>query len=223
MSTTVYSLPFPPNYLIHALFALSFIYLFFILKVLLVSLDVWLYHLVKTSVEEQRSGRTLAIYSGIACAALCFTMLRAFLFYQVSLSSSEQLHDRMTLAILKAPVLFFDTNPAGRILNRFSKDVGCMDESLPTFFFNSIQFGLLSIAVTLLPALLNPWLFLAVVPAVISFVYIVKYYLKSSRELKRLESICRSPVFSHISETLNGLDTIRSRKRQKDFIQQFYR
>ena len=220
---TVYSLPFPPNYLLPALFALSFIYLFFILKVLLVSLDVWLSHLVKTSVEEQRSGRTLAFYSGIVCAALCFAMLRAFLFYQVSLSSSEQLHDRMTLAILKAPVLFFDTNPVGRILNRFSKDVGCMDENLPTFFLTSIQLVLFTIATTLLPALLNPWLFLAVVPAVISFVYIVKYYLKSSRELKRLESICRSPVFSHISETLNGLDTIRSRKRQKDFIQQFYR
>ena len=192
-------------------------------KGVLVSLDVWLSHLVKKSEEEQRSQTTLATYSAIVCAALCFAMLRAFLFYQVSLSSSEQLHDRMTLAILKAPVLFFDTNPVGRILNRFSKDVGCMDEVLPTFFLTSIQYVSFSIVATLLPALLNPWLFLAVVPAVISFVYIVKYYLKSSRELKRLESICRSPVFSHISETLNGLDTIRSRRRQKDFIQQFYR
>ena len=197
--------------------------LFFMLKGLLVTLDVWLSHLVKTPLEEQRSQTTLATYSGIVCAALCLAMLRAFLFYQVSLSSSEQLHDRMTLAILKAPVLFFDTNPVGRILNRFSKDVGCMDEILPTFFLMFIQMGSFTIAATLLPALLNPWLFLAVVPVVISFIYIVKYYLKSSRELKRLESICRSPVFSHISETLNGLDTIRSRRRQKDFIHQFYR
>ena len=189
----------------------------------MVSLDVWLSHIVQTSTEEQRSGKNTAIYAGMVSAVLVFAMLRAFLFYYVSLRSSEQLHDRMTLSILKAPVLFIDTNPVGRILNRFSKDVGSMDEVLPNFFLNSIQLVLYATSATLLPALLNPWVFLAVVPVVISFVCIVKYYLKSSRELKRLESICRSPVFSHISETLNGLDTIRSRKRQKNFIQQFYR
>ncbi|CAH3039471.1 unnamed protein product [Pocillopora meandrina] len=52
--------------------------------------------------------------------------------------------------------------------------------------------------------------------------YFARFYLKSSRELKRLESICRSPVFSHISETLDGLDTIRTRGRQREFIDKFY-
>ena len=189
----------------------------------LVSVDVWLSHMVKESKEEQRSSTNLVIYTMMSGIALTFTMLQAFLFYYVSLRSTERLHDRMTLAILKAPVLLFDTNPAGRILNRFSKDVGSMDEVLPRFFLTGIQVILSTITSILLPSVMNFWLFLAVVPVAVAYVYVGKYYLKSSRELKRLESICRSPVLSHISETMNGLVTIRSRRRQEDFIQQLYR
>ena len=192
-------------------------------QVLLVSLDVWLSNLVNKSREEQWSEMNLVIYVVMLGTTLFLCLLRAFLFYHVSLRSSEQLHDQMTLAILKAPMLFFDTNPLGRILNRFSKDVGSMDEIVPHFFLSAIQFVLFTISAIILPSLLNPWILLVVAPLVISCIYIVKYYLISTRELKRLESIYRSPVFSHISETLNGLDSIRSRRRQEDFIHEFYR
>ena len=198
-------------------------YFLFISQGSLVSVDVWLSHMVKESKEEQRSSTNLVIYTMMSGIALTFTMLQAFLFYYVSLRSTERLHDRMTLAILKAPVLLFDTNPAGRILNRFSKDVGSMDEVLPRFFLTGIQVILSTITSILLPSVMNFWLFLAVVPVAVAYVYVGKYYLKSSRELKRLESICRSPVLSHIAETMNGLVTIRSRRRQEDFIQQLYR
>ena len=195
----------------------------FISQVLLVSVDVWLSHMVRESREEQKNEMNLVIYGGILGSAVFFCLLRAFLFYHVSLRSSEQLHDRMTVAILKAPVLFFDTNPLGRILNRFSKDVGSMDEVLPTFFLAAIEFLLFTIFATFLPALLNPWILLFIAPFTIGCIYIVRYYLISTRELKRLESIYCSPVYSHISETLNGLDSIRSRRRQEDFILEFYR
>ena len=75
----------------------------------------------------------------------------------------------------------------------------------------------------LLPTVTNPWLLLTVVPMTVLFLYITRYYLKTSREFKRLESINRSPVFSHISESIDGLDAIRTRGRQIDFVEQFYR
>ena len=113
-------------------------------------------------------------------------------------------------------------NPVGRILNRFSKDVGCLDELLPKTFLEAIQYVLLVFAALIVPTVTNPWLLFVVVPLTVLVVYICRYYLKTSRELKRLESIYRSPVFSHFSETLHGLDTIRTRGGERDLIEQFY-
>ena len=140
-----------------------------------------------------------------------------------STRSSERLHDKMVFAVLHAPVFFFDSNPVGRILNRFSRDIGCMDEVLPKTFLQSVQLFLLLFTSILLPTISNLWVLLAVVPIAVSAGLFSRYYLKTSRELQRLESICRSPVYSHISETLDGLDTIRTRKREEDFVARFHR
>ena len=74
-----------------------------------------------------------------------------------------------------------------------------------------------------MPTFTNFWVLLIVVPLTVIAVYISMYSLKTSRQLKRLESINRSPVFSHVSETLNGLETIRTRRRQRDFVEDLYR
>ena len=190
---------------------------------MIVAPDVWLSLLTKKSPTDQEDNETLTIYACLVGASLIFAVTRAYAFFQVSLRCSERLHDKMVLAILQAPVLFFDSNPVGRILNRFSKDVGCLDELLPKTFLVSIQWVLFLFASVIVPTVTNPWLLFLVTPLIVLVLYISKYYLKTARELKRLESICRSPVFSHFSETLNGLDTIRTRGRQRDFVDQFYR
>ena len=98
-----------------------------------------------------------------------------------------------------------------------------MDEVLPKAFLFAIQLVLAMLSSILVPTVANPWLLFVAVPMAIAVVYISQYYLKTSRQLKRLESINRSPVFSHISDTIDGLETIRTRARQKDFEEQFYR
>ncbi|XP_020607729.1 multidrug resistance-associated protein 4-like, partial [Orbicella faveolata] len=195
----------------------------FITQAMMVAPDVWLSSLTKKLPEDQEDNTNLTIYACLVSGSLIFAIIRAYGFLLVSLRCSERLHDKMVLAILQAPVHFFDSNPVGRILNRFSKDVGCLDELLPKTFLVSIQRVLLVLASIIVPTVTNPWLLFLVVPLIVLVLYISKYYLKTSRELKRLESICRSPVFSHFSETLNGLDTIRTRGRQRDFVDQFYR
>ena len=174
-------------------------------------------------ISEQQSSSTLAVYAGLVSGAITLAVIRALIYFGVSLRSSENLHNKLVTCLLKAPVLFFDTNPAGRILNRCSKDIGCMDEVLPKTFLSAIQYLLFVFTAMLLPLFTNFWLSVVSLPILVIFLYLGWYYLKSSRDLKRLESICRSPVFSHFSETMTGLDTIRSRKRERDFIEQFYR
>ena len=129
----------------------------------------------------------------------------------------------MVVAILQAPVLFFDSNPVGRILNRFSNDIGCVDELLPKTFLAAMQRLLEISALILVTAATNVWLVFLVVPISVLVVFLSNYYLKTARELKRLESISRSPVLAHFSETLIGLDTIRTRGRQTDFVDTLYR
>ena len=189
----------------------------------MVSPDVWLSNLSKKTSEYQQQETTLSIYAILVSAAFVFAIIRAYIFFRVCLRSSENLHDKMITCALRAPLLFFDTNPAGRILNRFSKDIGCIDELLPKTFLLALQMILFVFTAALLPSFTNYWLCLVSLPAFVIFLYLACYYLKASRELKRLESICRSPVFSHFSETMAGLDTIRTRKRERDFIDQLYR
>ena len=106
---------------------------------MIVAPDVWLSFLTKKLPEDQKDNTNLTIYGCLVGASLIFAVVRAYGFLLVSLRCSERLHDKMVLAILQAPVLFFDSNPVGRILNRFSKDIGCLDELLPQRFLLAIQ------------------------------------------------------------------------------------
>ena len=195
----------------------------FLCSAMIVAPDVWLSSLTKKQPEDQKDNTNLTIYACLVSGSLIFAIIRAYGFLLVSLRCSERLHDKMVLAILQAPVHFFDSNPVGRILNRFSKDVGCLDELLPKTFLGFIQRVPLAFAAIIISTVANPWLLFLVIPLIVLVLYMSKYYLKTSREVKRLESLCRSPVFSHFSETLNGLDTIRTRGRKRDILDQFYR
>ena len=105
----------------------------------MVSPDLWLSFLTTLPRDEQTDRTNVGIYASCVAVAVLLTTLRAYAFFLVVLKSSENLHNDMVTAILKAPVLFFDSNPIGRILNRFSKDIGCMDEVLPKTFLFAVQ------------------------------------------------------------------------------------
>ena len=173
--------------------------------------------------EKQKNFITLSVYGSIAIASLLFTIVSSFCFYVTALRASGNLHDQMTNAVLKAPVLFFDTNPVGRILNRFSKDVGCMDDLLPGKFLFAVQLCLHFLGATILSAVSNVWLFITCTPLTVLFIYLTKYYLKSARELRRLEAITCSPVYSLIADTMAGLEVIRSSGMEDNFLKKFYR
>ena len=156
-------------------------------------------------------------------AALILSIMRAGAFFNAAINSSKHLHNSMLSAVLKAPVLFFDTNPVGRILNRFSRDLGIMDELLPDIFLEAVQVVLFCIGAVVLPSILNPWIILPATPLIIIFLLTGRYYLTAARDLRRLEGINRSPVLSHFSDSLMGLVTVRAYKREDAFLKTLYR
>nr|AAI50823.1 ATP-binding cassette, sub-family C (CFTR/MRP), member 4 [Mus musculus] len=157
----------------------------------------------------------LGIYTGLTAVTVLFGIARSLLVFYILVNASQTLHNRMFESILKAPVLFFDRNPIGRILNRFSKDIGHMDDLLPLTFLDFIQTLLLVVSVIAVAAAVIPWILIPLVPLSVVFLVLRRYFLETSRDVKRLESTTRSPVFSHLSSSLQGLWTIRAYKAEE--------
>ncbi len=192
-------------------------------SVCLIAPNWWLSRMAQMSRDEQKEPDTQVIHACLVALSFLVMTTSSYFFYVVLLKSAENLHNKITLTTMKAPALFFDTNPAGRILNRFSKDVGCMDDVLPPVFLQASIIGLFSLCVVLVPAATNYWLFLALLPMIGIFVYYARYYLKTSRELKRIEAMKCSPVYSHITETTNGLEIVHTSNMSKKFLDRLHR
>ncbi|XP_027458884.2 multidrug resistance-associated protein 7 isoform X2 [Zalophus californianus] len=152
----------------------------------------------------------LTVYATIAGINSLCTLLRAVLFAAGTLQAAATLHRRLLCRVLMAPVTFFASTPTGRILNRFSSDVACADDSLP-FMLNILlanAAGLLGLLAVLGAGL--PWLLLLLPPLSISYYHVQRHYRASSRELRRLGSLTLSPLYSHLADTLAGLPVLRA-------------
>ncbi|XP_046622340.1 ATP-binding cassette subfamily C member 4-like [Neodiprion virginianus] len=155
----------------------------------------------------------LAVYIYTGCIILCIflTSMRSFLFMRNCINSSRNIHNTMFSNLLRATMRFFNTNPSGRILNRFSKDIGSMDELLPRVMLETLQIFSIMIGILIMVVVVNYWMAIPTV-IMISIFYVIRvYFLKTAQDVKRLEGITKSPVFSHVTSTLDGLTTIRSR------------
>uniref|UniRef100_A0A8C3A6V1 Multidrug resistance-associated protein 4 n=1 Tax=Cyclopterus lumpus TaxID=8103 RepID=A0A8C3A6V1_CYCLU len=154
--------------------------------------------------------KTLPVSTGLTGSIVVFGFIRNLSLFHVLVKSVQTLHDRMFNSILRTHVRFFDINPIGRVLNRFSKDIGQLDTSMPWTFVDSFQVFLQVIGVICVVVSVIPWIIILVLPLLGIFLSLRYYFLQTSRNIKRLESTTRSPVFSHLSSSLQGLWTIRA-------------
>ncbi|CAH1643464.1 unnamed protein product [Spodoptera littoralis] len=165
----------------------------------------------------------LYVYSALIVCCIFFITARAFMFFKVCMTASRNLHNDMFHSMLRGVMRFFDTNSSGRILNRFSKDIGALDELLPRFLLECIQIYLVMFSILALNAAALIWTLLPTTIILLLFYTILQIYLKSAQGIKRLEGTTRSPVFSHMSATLNGISTIRSAGAEQRLIKEFDR
>ncbi|EFN66324.1 Probable multidrug resistance-associated protein lethal(2)03659, partial [Camponotus floridanus] len=180
-------------------------------------------HLDSVSNDEDMSEimTYIYIYTGIVLGIFVIGISRSLVFYKTCMTCSQRLHDMMFSALIRTGMRFFDTNPSGRILNRFSKDMGTIDELLPKACLDAGQMNMMMFGSLIVTCIVNPIFLVPIVFISIIFYWIRKVYLKTSKNIKRLEGMSRSPVFTHLNATLNGLTTIRAYCAQDILKQEF--
>ncbi|KAH9747879.1 ABC transporter C family member 2 [Citrus sinensis] len=149
---------------------------YFLTETLRVSSSTWLsYWTDQSSLKTHGPLFYNTIYSLLSFGQVLVTLANSYWLIISSLYAAKRLHDAMLHSILRAPMVFFHTNPLGRIIN----------------------------------STMSLW---AIMPLLLLFYAAYLYYQSTAREVKRLDSITRSPVYAQFGEALNGLSTIRAYK-----------
>ena len=191
-------------------------------QVAVVATDFWLSRWSTISPSEQKNSVYPYGLIIIAVFAVFIAISRAILFFYVCYSASTQSFKKMLYSIFRSPLSFFQSVPHGRIMNRVSKDMNLMDEMLPQIFFDFAQCLFLTIAAMAVGVYVF-YFFLIIIPfLLVVFYYLRKMYMVTTRQVKRIESITRSPVYSTIPSTLAGLPTIRAFSAENRFLDEFF-
>eukprot|EP00026_Physarum_polycephalum_P000567 Phypoly_transcript_00568.p1 GENE.Phypoly_transcript_00568~~Phypoly_transcript_00568.p1 ORF type:complete len:1446 (+),score=231.52 Phypoly_transcript_00568:83-4339(+) len=168
--------------------------------------------------SETGTGAKMYIYIGIVGAACLIALGSTSIFVYTTIKAAKTLHNMMLNTILRVPMAFFDATPIGRIINRFSNDQSSVDATFPNALAPFISTSIKMISVVTVIVVVTPLFLVPLLPIVYVLYYLHQYYMTSSREVKRLDSISKSPIYALFSETLNGLTTIRSFEMLPAFI-----
>ncbi|XP_058798977.1 probable multidrug resistance-associated protein lethal(2)03659 isoform X2 [Phymastichus coffea] len=160
-------------------------------------------------------------YGTITIATMFVTLAQAYTFFNMCMKISRNLHAMMFNSIIRTTMAFFNANPIGRIMNRFSKDMGIVDTRVPQTVIDVMQISMFTFAVIGIVASVNLYFIVAAVIVGIIAYFLRIFYIRTSRSIKRLEGITRSPVFNHLSASVHGITTIRALKAQDILTKEF--
>ncbi|CAO3650101.1 unnamed protein product [Cunninghamella blakesleeana] len=170
--------------------------------------------------KEDKLNYYLGIFVVIAASNIFISVARFGVIYFGGLRASKIMYNKLLDRVLHAPLRFFDTTPVGRVLNRFSSDFETIDSTLPNELLQLIIqstvliSGIIAVS-SALPSFLIPMLIIVIVNTFVAIMFST-----SSRELRRMESISRSPIFTHYTETVIGISTIRAFGATHRFLQE---
>ncbi|CAO1622828.1 unnamed protein product [Parajaminaea phylloscopi] len=152
----------------------------------------------------------LGVYGLIGLSLVVFSLVRTLIFWMAAVRASQQLYIRLLSSVLSARLRFFDTNPLGRILQRFNQDVNVMDTSLPASFHEFIRLVPAIISNLVICGVIVPWF---LVPAITFLIWFPRYFrgfLAATQDMQRIESTSTSPLYTAFASSMAGITTIRA-------------
>ncbi|GAA5823616.1 hypothetical protein JCM11251_000700 [Rhodosporidiobolus azoricus] len=167
---------------------------------------------------NQPQGFYEGMYGMLGVLQAIFSFMLGIATTLIGYNVSKALHHDAIRGVLRAPMSFFDTTPQGRIMNRFSKDIDTIDNTLNDSFrmFVSTLAGVVGSIVLI--AIVQHWFLLVVAGVLCLYGFAARFYRQSARELKRLDNLLRSSLYAHFSETLSGLATVRAYGESDKFL-----
>uniref|UniRef100_A0A8D0F2B5 Canalicular multispecific organic anion transporter 1 n=1 Tax=Strix occidentalis caurina TaxID=311401 RepID=A0A8D0F2B5_STROC len=176
-------------------------------------------YLNQTYPVEQRDLR-IGVFGALGVSQALFLLFATLLSAHGAMRASRVMHQQLLSNILRVPMSFFDTTPTGRIVNRFAKDIFTIDETIPMSFRSWLSCFMAIISTLLMISLATPFFALIIIPLSIIYYFVLRFYVSTSRQLRRLDSVTRSPIYSHFGETVSGLSVIRAYGHQQRFLKQ---
>uniref|UniRef100_A0A8C4EQY9 ABC-type glutathione-S-conjugate transporter n=1 Tax=Dicentrarchus labrax TaxID=13489 RepID=A0A8C4EQY9_DICLA len=198
---------------------------YFIQNIAFIGQNLWLSDWTNDAVDyynmtypNWKRDTRVGVFGALGVAQGLFVFLGTLLMANASVNASRILHSRLLDNILRVPMVFFDTTPIGRVVNRFAKDIFTVDEAIPQSF-RSWLLCLLGVLGTLFViCLATPFFTIIIIPLALVYYFVQRFYVATSRQLRRLDSVSRSPIYSHFSETVSGLSVIRAYGHQDRFL-----
>jgi ABC-type multidrug transport system fused ATPase/permease subunit len=164
----------------------------------------------------------IGIYGALGITVLVGSLLNHLFWLSRGIRAGKNMHDKMLHSVLKSPVRFFDSTPVGRILQRFSRDVESVDVYLQWSFDSAIHCALQVMVSLFLIIGVLPWMLVVIGPVMLLYYFLQRDYRRPAREVKRFDSVARSPRYAHFKETLQGLTVIRGFQKSDWFTQNFF-
>ncbi|XP_049823779.1 multidrug resistance-associated protein 1 isoform X4 [Aethina tumida] len=169
--------------------------------------------------NTQKRDMYLGVYGALGIGQVIAIFLSVLALYVGTLNAAKSLHRLLLENIMKVPTTtFYDVTPVGRILNRFSKDVDTLDNVLPMTLRGWITCFFSVIGTLVVISYTTPLFIIVIIPIGLLYYFIQRFYVATSRQLKRLESVSRSPIYSHFGESITGAQAIRAFGQEERFI-----